>query len=208
MQLPHYYTARQMQGCLAQVIPAWFSDGLTDEEVAHFLTITLADAQVWSKPEDLVLVADGQERVRRIAEGVSSALPGGKAEVHLLLVRQILHIALGLQDGPVGRAEKASLPSVSAPGVDVGQGGHVHPVVVAQNGFDFHRLNFVLLRHIRYIEEVDQVLAAIGAQGFVRGLYRKLRHQAVQSSFAGHITAGLVVKAVVVIRKEGFVQSR
>ena len=84
MQLPHYHTARQMQGCLAQVIPAWFSEDLPDDEVARFLTVTLADAQVWSQPDHVVLIADGQERVGRIAEEVANALPEGGAEVHRL----------------------------------------------------------------------------------------------------------------------------
>ena len=84
MQLPHYHTAREMQGSLAQVIPAWFSEDLSDEDVARFLTITLADAQVWSKPDDVVLVADGQERVARIAGEVADTLPEGTGEVRLL----------------------------------------------------------------------------------------------------------------------------
>jgi len=84
MQLPHYYTARDLQGALAQVIPAWFSEDLPDDEVARFLAITLADAQVWSKPDHVVLVADGQERVARVAKEVAHALPEGGAEVHLL----------------------------------------------------------------------------------------------------------------------------
>lgn len=75
MQLPHYHASPQMRGALAQVIPAWFRDELPDQDVARFLEVTLADAAVWSAPEDIVLVADGQQRVAKIAQNVAETHP-------------------------------------------------------------------------------------------------------------------------------------
>ena len=75
MQLPHYYTSPQMRGVLAQIVPAWFSDDLDREDVARFLELTLADAAVWSAPDDIVVVADGQERVAQAAEDVANEHP-------------------------------------------------------------------------------------------------------------------------------------
>ena len=81
MELPHYHTADQMRGRLAQVIPAWFPPGLPDSDVARFLAVTLADADTWSAAHHIVVVADGQERVASLAEDAARGTSHGPCRV-------------------------------------------------------------------------------------------------------------------------------
>lgn len=65
-------TAEKMRRSVGSVIPVWFSESASAEQMYRFLSGTLADAELFADPARLVLVVDGcpraEEPTRRAAE--------------------------------------------------------------------------------------------------------------------------------------------
>ena len=56
------------------VIPVWFPNETSDDEIIRILSLTMADAEHTAKPEHQILVCDGQERVKKLVDGMVKSL--------------------------------------------------------------------------------------------------------------------------------------
>ena len=73
MSLEHYLTFSDIRGNLGMVIPIWFPDETSDDEILGILSLTMANAEHIAEPEHQILVCDGQERVKKIVDGMIRA---------------------------------------------------------------------------------------------------------------------------------------
>ena len=73
MNLEHYLTFSDIRGKLGMVIPIWFPDETSEDEIVSILSLTMADAECIAEPAHQILVCDGQERVKELVDGMAKA---------------------------------------------------------------------------------------------------------------------------------------
>ena len=147
-----------------------------------------------------VLAVDFEAGQAQVHVGAVDELPRVFPEFHPhpSLVGQVLHVAARLQHRGVVGADVLGMIGIGAR-VEGVQEGHLHPVIVGEQGFHLHRFHLGLPGQI---EEKCQLLFPVGAKDILRRFHRKGREQPVQVGVAAHVDGGLMVKAVEVVGEE------